>query len=234
MSGKSGEALLVRAIQAYLGEGKRELAGILLDVLNGETRAHEPVSLVPVEGESTRIAMSAAERAKAYRARRASRSVTETVTNVTESRVTERDERHDLAVTAVTASLSLISDLGSSSSSQTSSLGEASGQKQGGSAYPETIEITEAIRANCAMAGAPEPTPADVVACLAHARQEGRTYPDWASRLVTWQLRKREREQAASRRSSRGVTGSRHVQPAPPGYADELIAAGERRAREGT
>lgn len=58
-------------------------------------------------------------------------------------------------------------------------------------APPENIEITEAIRARCAIAGAPLPTAADVQHCLADARAKGHEREDWGAHLVGWMIREK-------------------------------------------
>jgi hypothetical protein len=54
---------------------------------------------------------------------------------------------------------------------------------------PATIEITDALRARCAMAGARVPTERDVAACLEHARGKGYQRVDWVAVVVTWMTR---------------------------------------------
>lgn len=68
-------------------------------------------------------------------------------------------------------------------------VGEASPAPMRQTPPPPDIPITPAIRDSCRMAGRPEPTKAHVVACLAHARQKGKTSYDWGSELVSWVCR---------------------------------------------
>lgn len=69
---------------------------------------------------------------------------------------------------------------------KTSAVAAVRGAHPSAFGVPDDIAITEEIRTNCVAAGLRIPARADVVACLAHARQEGRTYPDWGWRLVRW------------------------------------------------
>lgn len=72
---------------------------------------------------------------------------------------------------------------------------------------PTTIEITEDVRGQCAMAGAPLPGPEHVVACLANARKKQVRSHDWGSELVAWMIREKSYRRAA------GGGGPRDVQP---------------------
>jgi hypothetical protein len=56
---------------------------------------------------------------------------------------------------------------------------------------PADLEITEAIRTNCIMAGGRPPTPADVTAMLASARSKGKRSCDWPAEVALWMKRER-------------------------------------------
>jgi hypothetical protein len=65
-------------------------------------------------------------------------------------------------------------------------------QPEGGETPPPaTLEITEAVRANCVMAGAKPPSAEDVVAMLLSARTKGKRSRNWPAELVLWMRRER-------------------------------------------
>lgn len=57
---------------------------------------------------------------------------------------------------------------------------------------PADIEITSAVLAACAMAGAPPPTREHVQAYLAHARRGAQQSADWVAGLVLWMVRSKQ------------------------------------------
>ncbi len=81
------------------------------------------------------------------------------------------------------------SDSGSDSGSDPEGSAEGGGRQ---TAPPKDIPITDGIKANCVMAGAPAPTKAHVVAALAHARDRGHTSSDWGSYLTRCVCRERQ------------------------------------------
>lgn len=80
--------------------------------------------------------------------------------------------------------------------------------------------MTPELLARLDMAGARAPTREDVQACLAHARSEGRWYPDWAARLEVWMLKQRGFD--ASARDKQRALAARpplaRPEPAPAPY----------------
>lgn len=85
--------------------------------------------------------------------------------------------------------------------------------ERGESPPPATLEITEAIRANCVLAGGKPPTPADVAAMLASARSKGKRSCDWPAEVALWMKRERGYE-------TRGGGA-----PDPPRPAREIVRA---------
>lgn len=98
-------------------------------------------------------------------------------------------------------------------------------------APPATIEVTEEVRANCSMAGAPMPDAEHVVACLAHARSQGTLSHDWGSVLVKWMVQQKSINARARERDVAriGPPGPTVVSPASKSL--DRIADERRRAR---
>lgn len=87
---------------------------------------------------------------------------------------------------------------------------------------PATLEVTQELRDQCAMAGARAPETADVIAYLANARARGHQSADWPAGLVVWMQRQKGFDQQAARREARQRPARNN--PAdigymqPPGY----------------
>jgi hypothetical protein len=75
---------------------------------------------------------------------------------------------------------------------------------------PPTLEVTEAIRANCVLAGAKVPEPVHIVAFLANARSKGVRSRDWPAALVLWMTR----QKTYDARGSPAKTAPRQATPA--------------------
>jgi Helix-turn-helix domain len=83
-------------------------------------------------------------------------------------------------------------------------------------APPDTIDVTDAVRARCAMAGARAPTPAQVAACLENARAKGHRRVDWIAELVRWMQRQVDFD------AQRGGNQRRRVQPPEHSWIDDF------------
>ena len=68
---------------------------------------------------------------------------------------------------------------------------------------PERLEITEAIRANCVFAGAPEPKPEHVVAFLADRRRKALTCVDYDADFTGWMVRQKKFDASEKARGER-------------------------------
>jgi hypothetical protein len=142
-----------------------------------------------------------AKRVANHREKRARNAVTARVTDdVTGSNVTE------------TARV-LVPGSGSPSVSGSEDQREPPRMVYGDTPPPKDIPITEEIRANCAIAGARVPTPADVVECLAYARKQGYQRRDWGAELVSWMCKSKRFDR--NREPERPPAHGKRIEPIP-------------------